>query len=560
MRRMLGACALLVSFGTGCGKTGNRLVEETPNTPSTGGKGGTSGTGGSAPLKPGEMAESCTVPGPSPGPSPLNALSNFELNRSVRALLGDGPQPSEAVWLGEDVYNEPFSSPQPVAMHTLAHGVALELSQDAKAVQALSGCDPLVSGNETCATSFIAEFLARAYRRPVTKEDEDEMRAVFAEGERLGGEFTGGVRAVVEVTLQSPDFLYLIETGNGNGANEAVQLTGYESVARLAYFLTAAPPDDQLRAAAAQGALSAETLEDEARRLLGSPASRELVRHYYAKLLRLGNAPENPELGFTAEIDALSQEETARFVEDVTFDGTGTFRALLTEPSTWVNEPLAKFYGLPGVAGAEFQKVALDPTQRGGLLTQVAFLRTASHNSETSPVYRGLAVLEKLLCYDMPPPPAILPVVAPADVSSKPTTRERLSVATQGPACQGCHRDINPPGFAFEHFDAVGKWRDTEQGVAIDSSGELYRTDAAGKFANAIELLQHVADSGDAKACFVGHWLTQAYRRAADPGDACAVEQVSQAFADSDGNVVELMVALAKSDNFRYRLKSELVP
>ena len=247
-------------------------------------------------------------------------------------------------------------------------------------------------------------------------------------------------------------------------------------------------------------------------------------------------------------------------VEDVTFDSAGTFRALLTEPSTWVNGPLAQFYGLPGVTGADFQKVALDPSRRAGVLTQAAFLRAHAHAASTSPVHRGLAVLRELLCVEIPPPPAeVDPVLEPPDPAPA-TMRERLTVATQAAACRSCHDDINPLGFAFEHYDAVGKWQDTDNGLAVDTSGVLTKTDAAGSFADAIELLKRIADSDDAKACFVGHWLAQAYRRPAEAGDGCAVEQLSQAFADSDGTLVELMVSLAKSDNFRYRLKSELTP
>lgn len=557
MRRLAGACALLAACAAGCGKTDDRALAKPPTTPASGG----SGAGGSASVKPGEMVDSaCTVPGPSPGPAPLAALSNYEVNRSVRALLGDGPQPS--AWLVEEGEVNPFWSAAPPAvvaqMHDLARDVALTLSRDAKAVRAFSGCDPQTSGNATCATSFIDEFLPRAYRRPVTAEDQAAMKAVFTEGERLGGDFASGVRAVVEVALQGPDFLYLIETGNGDSTNGVVALTGYESAARLAYFLTAAPPDDQLRAASAQGALSADTLEEEARRLLGSPASRERLRHYYVELLGLGRVDPRSELDQV--LSQLALEETGRFVEDVTFDGAGTFRALLTEPSTWVNEQLAQHYGLSGVSGPEFRKVALDPAQRAGILTQAAFLSVGTHGSETAPVQRGLGVLHQVLCYQMPPPPPDVTVMIPEPLPEPATMRQRLTAMTHFPECQECHAVIDPVGFAFERYDVAGKWRDTDHGLPVDASGTLVKTDAGGTFKDAVELVHRIAESNDAKACFVQHWQAQAFRRPADAGDACATEQISQAFADSDGNLVELMVALAKSDNFRYRLKSELAP
>jgi hypothetical protein len=133
-------------------------------------------------------------------------------------------------------------------------------------------------------------------------------------------------------------------------------------------------------------------------------------------------------------------------------------------------------------------------------------------------------------------------------------------MATDNPVCQACHREINPVGFAFEHYDQLGVWRDTENGFPIDSSGEIFRTDMQGKFADALELVNRMASSNDAKSCFVSHWLEAAYRRAAAPEDACARQALERAFAATGDKVVELMVALTKTDNFRYRLKSELAP
>jgi hypothetical protein len=575
MRQWAHACALLAALTAGCGKTddlslapgdpANPLNPINPpsSTPGNGGGSGSGATGGTGPAGPDEMASQCSALGPAPGPSPLFALSNYELNRSVVALLGSGVE--HVAWLDETADPNPFSSSAPTSperqLHEMAHAVGQELSGNPQAVQAISGCDPLTSGEAACSASFIEALLPRAYRRPATREEQDEMKAVFAEGERLGGDFASGVRAVVEVALQSPDFLYLIETGDreGESTKDALALSGYESAARLAFFVTGSPPDAALSAVAAQGPMSAQTLEEQARRLLGSPESRERVRQFYLALFPLSGEPLSDQ-GFTPEIARLSREETGRFVEDVTFDGAGTFRALLTEPSTWLNEPLAEFYGVTGISGEELQKVALDPTERGGLLTQLSFLRATSRSLEVSPVQRGMVVLRTLLCQNVPPPPLDVPPVAPDDGKPNATLRERLTAETKDAACQECHEDLNAVGFAFDHYDVVGRWRDTERDQAVDASGELHRTDARGKFQDAIELMARLAESKDAKACFVQHWQTEALRRAPGASDACATAQVVRAFADSDGNLVELMVALSKTDNFRYRLKSELSP
>jgi hypothetical protein len=365
--------------------------------------------------------------------------------------------------------------------------------------------------------------------------------------------------------LQGPDFLYLLEQGEGEAQDGAVALTPYETAARLAYLLTGAPADKELLAAADAGTLDESVLEAQARRLLGTPANRRVSRRFYEQLLRLDSVQAPPDTTakyptYTPQVAALSRTETGLFIEDVTFDGAGTFEALLTEPATWVNGPLATFYGIPGVTGDAFQKVQLEPTHRAGILTQSAFLTATSPGGRTSPVMRGLMVLRKVLCIEPPPPPVGIDVTVPPPIAEPATTRQRYEAGITGAQCLECHRDIDPIGFAFESYDAVGLWRDTENGLPIDPSGTLHKTDAQGPFANAIDLLQRIAASEDAHACFVGNWLSYAYGRKEAPEDACARQDLETTFLDSGGNIQELLVALAKTDQLRYRLASELAP
>jgi hypothetical protein len=445
-------------------------------------------------------------------------------------------------------------------VHEAAHDAALRVSQDEALLRNLTDCDWLARSNDECRDQFLERFLPRAYRRALVDEDRSEMRAVFQNGMKIGGNFASGVRAVIEVALQSPDFMYLLELGqDGAAPADARTLTGYETAARLAYFLSAAPPDDELLAAAARGPLTASTIETQARRLLGSPKSREALRHFYGKRFPIeGNSPSSDQ-GYSDDIAALAREESGRFLEDVTFDGAGTFRALLTEPSTWVNEPLAKFYGYPALTGSQFRKIQLDPKQRGGLFTQSAFLRGTSFGSQGNAVLRGLSILRRLLCLQLPPPPVGIDITIP-EPAPDATLRMRLEQETSATPCRDCHRDIDPIGFAFGHYDAYGRWLDKDSGKPIDSSGELYRTDAQGPFRDAIELMAHLAESDDAKTCFVTGWFSAAHRRDPTPADACTIEQTSKVFAETDGKLVELMVALTQTDNFRYRLISDLAP
>jgi hypothetical protein len=498
------------------------------------------------------------------GPAPLTRLDGFELGRSMSDALREAPAAVDGSKLLEDGLGNSRDDATPalvLSVHEVAHAAALKLSQNEAWLRSVTDCDPLVRSNDECRDQFLERFLPRAYRRALVDEDRSEMTAVFENGVELGGDFASGVRAVVEVALQSPDFMYLIELGQDGDAPAGVRaLTGYETAARLAYFLTAAPPDDELFAAAAQGPFTPSAIEAQARRLLGSAKSREALRHFYGMRFPIEDElGPNPEQGYTDSIAALAREESGRFLEDVTFDGTGTFRALLTEPSTWVNEPLAKFYGYPNVTGDAFRKIQLDGTQRGGLFTQSAFLHATSNGSVGDAVRRGLGIMRRVLCNDLPPPPPNVNMV-PVAPSADTTLRMKLEQVTSAAPCQGCHRDINPIGFAFGHYDAFGRWLDQDNGQPIDSSGELYRTDASGPFRDAIELMTHIAESRDAKACFVTSWLSAAYRRDADPADACATDAVLKAFEESDGNLVELMVALAQTDNFRYRAASEFEP
>jgi hypothetical protein len=550
---------LLVALGSGCGKTRAEDVMDVPDTRPP-------PQGGSAPVEPPEPPPppQSRCDEPSPGPQPLRALDAGSVNRTIRQLLPEAELVA-APWLPEDDdYQYGPLGGQALSftvaeLHALVHDVALRLSEDEAAIASVSGCDPLVDEESACQTQFLDQFLSRAYRRPVTDDERDEMSAVFADGRKLGGNFASGVRAVVEVALQNPDFLYLVTQGSGESTGGAVALTGYETAARLAYFLTDSPPDAELRAEAERGPLDAAAVEAHARRLLGSAASRARVRRFYQGILGLNGQSEAAELGYTSELVAFAREETLRFVEDVTFDGAGTLRALFTEPSTWVNQPLAELYGLSGVVGPAFQKVSLDPGRRRGMLTQAAFLRAHSSRNYTNPVRRGMGVVMPFLCLDIPtPPPGVINV--PPEPMPNATRRQQLELETREAVCVTCHREIDPIGFAFEHYDSVGRWRDTEGGLPIDSSGELYHTDAQGPFADALELVQRLADSNDVRDCFARRWLEQAYGRAQEPSDACAVDQVSQVFSETDGNLVELLVALAKSDNFRYRLESELAP
>jgi hypothetical protein len=524
--------------------------------------GGTTSTAGTAGMPATETPSACTADA-MPGPAPLTRLHARELQRSMADAVGGVPVeeiPSAGYDFASEV-QEPAHQRWVENVRRVAHDAALAFSRDAAALEAVGGCTAEQLGAPACREQFLKSFLRRAFRRPASDEDLIDMNAVFEEGERLGGDAVSGARAVVEVALQSPELLYLFALGQPSSQAGLVELTSHEVAARLSYFLTGAPPDLELRSASDAAKLDANAVRAHARRLLGGPLSREQVRWFYQQLYRLDISDlVTTDAEFGSVLLPLAQAETSRFIEHVTFEGPGTFRALLLDTSSWLSEPLARFYGVAGVTGTEPSPVQLDPSRRAGLFTRATFLASASHPDVTSPVARAVRVLSRLLCYQLPPPPETVSLEPEEPLPFPYTMRQRLSAATAPVACRECHRDIDPIGFAFEHYDYVGRWRDQENGLPIDSSGQLYRTDAQGRFQNAVELMTLIAESDDAKACFVDHWSKLAYRRKLDPADGCARERLSAAFAASDGNVVDLLVELAASDNFRYRAKIELEP
>lgn len=565
-----GAFVVLGALAAGCGQsTKSRSLAPATN----GGGGPEAGAGAGAGEHVGGAAGvggalDCATP--TPGESPLMRLNRVELRNTLQVLFQDVP--SAFVAVDSLVFqlppeqiprsSQPLSARLAEVYYTLAKAAASAITSDPAALAAFCGCDPEQQGADACRDQMIERFAARAYRRPLTDEDRSELREVFQAGQLAGG-FAAGVQAVVELVLQSPDLLYLLEFGTGEVRGDAVALSTYETATRLSYFLTGSPPDEALlTAAAASESLPPTELEAQARRLLGSPANRRTTRIFMEDLLGLRRTlGVQRESGspFTPAIATLAVEESARFVDEVTFEGAGTFQALFSQPTTWLNGPLAQFYGIGGITGDGFQRVELDASKRAGILTQAAFLSSGASPRSTSPVQRGLTVLDAVLCFRPSPPPATIPVLSPPQVTGV-TMRDRLLADTAPAECQECHRYIDPIGLAFENYDEVGLWRTHENGSLIDPSGELPLTDASGSFANAVELIERIASSRDARACFADKWLAHAYGRPAAPADACARQQLEAALEASQGNIQELLVAIAKTDNLRYRLRSELQP
>jgi hypothetical protein len=557
--------------GAGAAGTAGMNTAGTAASPSSGGAGNApgGGSGGTGTVE--------TDP-QSAGPLPLRHLTSREYRNSVRDLV------FEEGLAEDDVPNEtsdptfeffPFRRPGSVGvieaetLRAAAEAVARNLAGNSARILP---CSPESAGEASCAQAFIADFGRRAYRRPLDAAETAALTALYdrARGE-LALDFDGAIGLLVEAVLQSPGFYYHFEREPGPATFDAttgvVALGPYQLASRLSYFLWGTLPDAALFAAAESGALSDETaLEAEVRRMLADTRARGMVADFFDDLLdldvlvtRAKDTQEYP--AYDASLQAAMRTEVARFTERAVFEAPGTFAALLTSTRTSLNGPLAELYGVTGIQGEDFADAELPSAERGGLLTLSAFLANSAAAAGSLPPRRGKFVYTRILCEDLPPPPPDVP--APAEAEPGLSTRQRFEAHGLNPCAAGCHVILDGLGFAFENYDGVGAHRTVDMNVPVDASGEFaFDGVTPTTYQNAIELGQVLAAEPSARACFAKQWLRYAFRREETAGDAHSLIGVRSAFDASDGNVIELLVALAKSRTFRFRASAtgEVLP
>jgi hypothetical protein len=256
---------------------------------------------------------------------------------------------------------------------------------------------------------------------------------------------------------------------------------------------------------------------------------------------------------FSPAIGGAMHEETQQFLEYEIFTGPGTWPSALTAPYTFVNDALATYYGMTGVTGSTFRKVALpDTTQRLGLLTQGGVMTGTVTTNQSNPVLRGSFIVNKLMCRQiaLPTDPDILSQVKVPDDTSGATARERFSKHSQQAICNSCHQFLDPMGFALENYNPVGLYRTQENGVTLDVSGNVPGTGTT--INGPVELVRKLADNPEVQFCFSSNWLNFAYGRKLGQGDECARASVDVAFQKSGFNVKQLLLALTQTDEFLY--------
>ncbi len=429
-----------------------------------------------------------------------------------------------------------------------------------------------VPTDATGARPFVEAMALRAYRRPPTPSEVDALESLFASASAQHPDldpFVAGVRASLEALLQSPHFVYKLERSTKPDVTGRVPLDGFEVATRLSYAAWRTMPDDELFRAAAEGELATdEGLAVQVDRLLASPRAANTLRSLHDQLLD-GDAylaiDKSPSLypTFHPELGEDMRAELALFVEHTLFTQTGTLADLFTSTTTFVTPALAPFYGLdpaslpaPEATCEEctsqgLSRVELDPAQRSGLLTRLGFLAYKGTQTQPDTILRGVFVNRKLLCQSLGDPPD---EAVGAMLGEGTTNREKVELLT-GPGTCGasCHGIfINPIGFAFEHYGAMGEYRTTDAGQPIDSSATFLFEDGERSYADAVELSGLLASSPQVHRCYAGHLLSFGLGRAGELEDELVLDDLA---AESLGgaSVRAVWRSLLVSDALRFR-------
>lgn len=409
----------------------------------------------------------------------------------------------------------------------------------------------------SCARKIIADFARRAFRRPVTAQEVSDYVRLYSVARKQGGSFDEGVCVALQGILVSPQFLFRIEKDPPRtNAVIAHPISQYEVASRLSYFVWSSMPDDELLSCADRGTLrKPEVLQAQVQRMLKDPKARALVKNFGGQWLELRKleSVKPDRLRFPEFDDYLRmsmRQETELFLDDIVRQDRSILD-LIDGKYTFLNERLAEFYGVPGVRGAWFRKVALAGSHRGGVLTQASVLTVSSYPTRTSPVLRGKWILANLLNAPPPPPPGNVPSLDETKVGETVSLRQQLEAHRVNATCASCHARMDPLGFALENFDGIGQWRTQDGKLPVDNLGSL----PDGRTVQGPDGLKAVLnnDRGAFTRCVTEKLLTYALGRGLEPYDQPAVRTIASRAAAGDYRFSRLVLAIASSPPFQMR-------
>jgi hypothetical protein len=495
----------------------------------------------------------------------VRRLSPSEYDNILADLLGDTTAPAEDSshpWALNEIDDSGFMTPTntPDELVPLLANSANLVVETALATGKLGiPCtNPAPAAEAACVTEFITTFGLKAFRRPLEAAELADAQSLFDAERGLGLGFADSVATIAKGMLQSASFLYHWEIGPTRpmlGPDGLVPLTPWQIASRLASNLWNGQPDERLLQAASAGELSTPAeIGAQAARLIADPRhARALLDFHQQWLLSVGTRQANlagivPIGGLTPEAIRGLPTELSSFLASVYVTGDGTLAAFLTAPQAFVNRDLAQIYGVPTPA-MPFGQVMLDPTERAGLFTQVAFLASFSLAGLDDPVHRGLSVYQKLLCGYVPP------LIGGAGLGALGTKTTRQAFDEHARCAVGCHTLFDPPGFAFESYDATGKFRTTDNGLPVDSTGTFVTPlGATLTFANAIDLMRQLAALPETAMCTERQWTRYMLGRMETTPDFGSLQIAYQKAAATPGfSLRDMLTSLVSSKAYLWR-------
>ena len=484
-----------------------------------------------------------SAPCDDPGRVGLQRLTRAEYDRTVRDLFGITSAPADA--FPPDSATDGFDNH--AASLTVSPQLASLLLQAAEevAIEALERdrgeivhCPP--AGDAACVQEILTRLARRVYRRPPTDAEVADLEGLVAFALGEGEPIEGALGHALTAMLMAPQFLYRgVPVTSAAPGGEVQPLDDFALGTRLSYFLWGSTPDDALLDAAEAGTLRSD-LRTHFDRMLADPRSEALYDGFVTQWLQLGK------LDATLLDDTVRgpmREETRLFFADLQARD-GSPLEILTAEHTFVNADLAELYGVPAPARGSFERVATHPEQRAGVLTMPAILAMTSGPEEPNIVRRGVWLAEAILCEEPPPPPE--GVSFELDPTPGLTERERLAVHREDPSCASCHDLIDPLGFAFEHYDALGRWRDHIDGVPVDARGVL---PDGRPFVDVVELAVLLTEEPTFAECLTERTFTYALGRTLRTDDACTVEHVAHGVTAGSG-LSDLLWDVVSSEAF----------
>ncbi|RKH36625.1 DUF1592 domain-containing protein [Corallococcus sicarius] len=498
-------------------------------------------------------------------PARVRRLTREEFNKSASAVLGSSVDVAQGFAAEDTILG--FSTHERLQVTSLLADqidtAAVTLAEEGRSrLSDLYAC-PSGRSQDDCAKAFIQKVGQRAFRRPVTAEEESDLLALFNAGKQ-GGTMATGAELVLQALFSSASFLYRTELGPTTGRKgQVVELTPYEVASELSFMVTGGPPDDTLLAAAQAGTLSSpDEREKQTRRLLQTADARLKLRQFFIEWLGLNglnkvNKNNQVYPDYSVEFrDSMVRERNA-FIDSIVKDHAGSVKELLSANYSYVDETLANYYGglsRTGVDDEGMGRVTLPP-ERLGILTQAGVMSTYAHFDSSSPIKRGKFVLTRLLCRTVPPPPANVSTIPPA-LSEDSTTRERFAAHTSNPACAGCHKTIDPMGFGMEDFDGLGQHRTEENGHPVDASGGVVAPDGTitAPFTGGAQLARQLATNDELANCVPLQFVRYAMGRDEHASDAELLAAMrTGAYRTDELKVTEALVSLVRSASFTQR-------